>query len=355
MPMRGPQQSGGLFAPGPPGQQQMTNFPGSGPQQQSQQQSFPGQPPQQQATGFPGQPPQQQGTGFPGQQPQQQGNTFPGPPPQQGSTFPGQSGQPSGPFPGQPPQQGFYQQGNQPPPQMFSQQQQQRPQLPQQFQSQPTPPQQQPGPQPASQQTQPGSLLQPPSQGQPQGPGSHQPPSYQGPSPAVQAVTSVGRAPTPSGRSNQSTTTVSQEVFNSPDYQAALKELCSYKETCFRLVDRVKLDGAEHLSANFTKVLQIIEGKIQVPKELLLKLIRNVQSLEGKYNVTNGLTEAMAILQKQPEIDISTFTLIHEKYGRFSSEYITAPKKLYSIIERKKRFKNETLYLKRRMKWIDQN
>ncbi|KAE9549605.1 hypothetical protein FO519_007179 [Halicephalobus sp. NKZ332] len=210
-----------------------------------------------------------------------------------------------------------------------------------------------PAPQIAPQQA-PEPLLQPPQPSQ--GPGSHQPPSQQqipqGSSPAVaNTVLASGRVPTPtpSTRSNQSTNTVPPEIFNSPEYQEVFKEICSNYDLVIKIRDRMKLDGDQRVGG-FNRIISIIEGKMQVQKELLAKLIKNIHSVANKYDPTTGLNLAASHLQKTPAVNLTK--VIDNPDAKFADKMIRAPKELYNLADGERRVRKQRMFLRKRIKWV---
>ena len=389
--------------------QQSTPFPGPGPgsndqhqrmmmiaqsqQQQQQQHQFQGQPPphmgsiqqqqqqQQQHQQFQGQPPphmgsmqqqqqlqqqqqqqqlqqqqqqqmqqkQQQQMQF--QQQTQQGFSGQIQRPMQSSNFPNQQHGYSGPGQLQQPQN--FQQGMQRGSQVQIQSQQQQQQQQQQsfVANVPSSQVQQP-PQVPTQQA-PEPVLQPPPSSQ--GPGSHQPPSQQqvpqGSSPAVAnaVLAAGGRAPTPTPSSRSNPNAVPPEVFNSPEYQEIFKEICSNYDLVIKIRDRMKLDGDSKVSS-FSRILPVIEGKMSVTKDLLLKLIKSIHSLAAKYDPTAGLTSAASYLQKLPAVDLTK--VIDNPDAKFADKMIRAPKELYNLADGERRVRRQRMFLRKRIKWV---
>lgn len=90
---------------------------------------------------------------------------------------------------------------------------------------------------------------------------------------------------------------------NAPEYRETLNSLKKYHGECVRLLDRVRLDGITDLEKSIMRVLEIMEGKRNVEKNLVEKLIRNLEVTLAKQSPLRGLSEFLRRVSSISELN----------------------------------------------------
>uniref|UniRef100_A0A914PJM2 DNA-directed RNA polymerase III subunit n=1 Tax=Panagrolaimus davidi TaxID=227884 RepID=A0A914PJM2_9BILA len=101
------------------------------------------------------------------------------------------------------------------------------------------------------------------------------------------------------------------------------------------------------------RTIEVIEGKRTVPIELMEKLMKNINSMHQRYDITNGLKKTVEIIKKTPTIDMSMLT--PDPYEQYKYLRISAPKEYYKEADDARNDRQQQQYIKKRMKWFEEN
>uniref|UniRef100_A0A914C7J8 Mediator complex subunit 15 n=1 Tax=Acrobeloides nanus TaxID=290746 RepID=A0A914C7J8_9BILA len=167
-------------------------------------------------------------------------------------------------------------------------------------------------------------------------------PNQNSPMPAaVSAAPQYTGPATPSGRSVTSTgsagTTKSSIDVNAPEYRETLNSLKKYHPQCLRLLDRVRLDGHIELEKTIQRIIEIMEGKRNVERKLVEKLIRNIEVTLAKQSPMRGLTEFVKRLSHIPELG-SMHGILPDPWAEVRHLQIKVPDEMLNTIREKRKF-----------------
>lgn len=142
-----------------------------------------------------------------------------------------------------------------------------------------------------------------------------------------------------------------------PDYKLLLEQLRTYHTDVKRLLDRMILDNVEKeakLRSSLINVIQVMEGTRKGPtvtRDLLRKLLANVQTVLCNKNIAKNLYNAAGNLSKIPVRDYPAIT---RKESSFDDSWknvrhlqIRVPECVNELIEKNKLGRQETILRKR--------